>query len=40
MSVLITILFSLISSLSLGALIYPYADRLTDYKYSREVEVP
>jgi hypothetical protein len=40
MSVLITILFSLISSLSLGALIYPYADRLTDNKYSREVEVP
>lgn len=40
MSVLITILFSLISSLSLGALIYPYADRLTDFRYAREVEVP
>ena len=40
MSILITVLFSFISSLSLGALVYPYVDRYTDHRYSREIDVP
>lgn len=40
MAVLITILFSFIAALALGALVYPYVDRWTDNKFSREVEIP
>mmetsp|Transcript_53447 Transcript_53447/g.86558 ORF Transcript_53447/g.86558 Transcript_53447/m.86558 type:complete len:385 (+) Transcript_53447:69-1223(+) len=40
MSVLISVLFSFISSLALGALVYPYVDRYTDNRYSREMDVP
>eukprot|EP00960_Hanusia_phi_P041174 754872-Hanusia_phi.AAC.4 len=40
MSVLVTILFCFISSLALGALVYPYVDRYTDHRFSREVDVP
>lgn len=40
MAVLITILFSFIAALALGALVYPYVDAWTDNKYSREVEIP
>merc|ERR1712216_937358 len=32
MSVLISVLFSFISSLALGALVYPYVDRYTDHR--------
>ena len=32
MSVLISVLFSIISSLALGALVYPYVDRYTDHR--------
>lgn len=39
MSVLITVLFSFISSLALGALVYPYVDRYTDHRFSREIDV-
>ena len=40
MSVLISVLFSFISSLALGALVYPYVDRYTDHRFSREIDVP
>lgn len=40
MEVLVTILFSFLSTLALGALVYPYVDFYTQYRYSREVEVP
>lgn len=40
MSILITVLFSFISSLALGALVYPYVDRYTDHRFSREVDIP
>ena len=40
MSVLISVLFSFISSLALGALVYPYVDRYTDHRFSREIEKP
>ena len=40
MSVLISVLFSFISSLALGALVYPYVDRYTDHRFSREMDVP
>uniref|UniRef100_A0A7S0VTT0 Uncharacterized protein n=1 Tax=Hemiselmis tepida TaxID=464990 RepID=A0A7S0VTT0_9CRYP len=40
MSVLITILFCFISSVAVGNLVYPYVDRYTLNKYSREVDVP
>jgi signal peptide peptidase-like protein 2B len=40
MAVLITILFSFISSIALGALVYPYVDQWTNNRFSREVEVP
>merc|ERR1711966_514631 len=39
MSILITVLFSFISSLALGALVYPYVDRYTDHRFSREIDV-
>ena len=39
MSVLISVLFSFISSLALGALA-PYVDRYTDHRFSREMDVP
>jgi len=40
MSVLITILFSFISLVALGALVYPYVEKMTNNAYSREVDVP
>lgn len=40
MSVLITILFSFISLIALGALIYPYVERMTNNSFSREIDVP
>lgn len=40
MSVLITILFCFISSIALGNLLYPYVDRVTQNKYSHEVNLP
>jgi len=40
MSVLITILFSLIASLALGAALYPYVDHFTGRKFANDVDVP
>lgn len=40
MSILITILFSLIATLALGALVYPYVDEWTDHRFSNEIDVP
>lgn len=39
MAVLITILFSFISALALGALLYPYADKYSNNRFSREIDV-
>jgi len=38
MEILVTILFSFLSTLALGALVYPYVDYYTQYKYANEVE--
>jgi hypothetical protein len=40
MTVLITIVFCLITTLSLSTLVYPYFDYWTGFKYNRDVEVP
>ena len=40
MSVLITILFSFISLIALGTLVYPYAERCTNNSFSKEIDVP
>jgi hypothetical protein len=36
MSVLISVLFSFISSLALGALVYPYVDRYTECVFRKK----
>jgi signal peptide peptidase-like protein 2B len=40
MEVLVTILFSFLSTLALGALIYPYVDYHTDYRFAEEKTIP
>lgn len=40
MTVLITIIFCLITTLSLATLVYPYFDYWTGFKYNRDVEIP
>ena len=40
MSLLITILFSFIATISLGATLYPYVDHLTGNRFSHDTEVP
>jgi signal peptide peptidase-like protein 2B len=40
MSLLITVLFSFIATISLGAAVYPYVDHITNNKFSYDMEVP
>ncbi len=40
MTVLITIVFCLITTLSLSTLVYPYFDYWTGFKYNRDIEIP
>jgi hypothetical protein len=40
MTVLVTIIFCLITTLSLATLVYPYFDYWTSFKYNRDVEIP
>ena len=40
MSLLITVLFSFIATISLGATLYPYVDHLTGNRFSHDTEVP
>ncbi|EKX42572.1 hypothetical protein GUITHDRAFT_73844 [Guillardia theta CCMP2712] len=40
MSILITIIFSLVATISFGFLLYPYIDHWTERKFSKDVDLP